>query len=875
MARKYSKKTARKLERRYDSRQRKKANNAIKKAKKKAEADKTVKWLRIDAVSGSNTDVRIRWECTLSHIESFTVHWEYWNDSQNASKKSWTFGGDVTGVKQRADGWWQYVLTCPSNTDVTRIRVKVKPVSTRRDVSYDYWDYSYKATGKGKHKKYVLTKTKKTKTAKNVAWWDGQYCSFATAANPYFVSEAAEDEREAVAKPATLAAPTVKYESGSAQPVHISWTAPTEEAATQVVVRRYLNVTGKDPAAMAELATVTSSVTDYYDVIGDGNFAVYTVTPYNPGGSVYGDESEASETVEQIPLADIGLSVAMESGTSAMVSWTPQGHVGDSHIVYHSESRDAVLDPDKYALSGKEGTDPEGLLIDGLDSGKTYWFSVRRKNGSGESGFATDGGGEECVSCVVGTTPAAPTFATQGGAFVLGGPLEVSWTHNCEDGCAQQKAEVHVYYGDKAAGASLWDGKPMMAEYAVEGPAQVFQVPTDGWADGKHVSVEVRTCGIAGTWSEWAGGLEFGVYAEPSPTVVPMQGDAAVTDSSPLSALPLKLVLNGGSASMDVVEWAVGIEPESSLEYTADDGEEDTLSAGEVMYQAYLDGTDPGFGAKSSTLEVSAADGVFISGVVYLVRATAIYATGVSVDGVTARFAVSYAGDLPAPTATVVADGLSCTIVPECRDAEGALVDGVTLAVYRIAYDGESVRIASGMANSGSSACTDWFADMGGSTYRIVAEKASTDEHTASTVEAETPADYIAIDWGERISIEDDDGNVVGSEANRIILRKNVKTSEKYSPDSSLQEYIGRMHPVKYAGTQVGQSASWSASIKRGVDDQMLDQLRSMAVWNGQFYVREPSGAGYWADVKVSGIDSSSEKIARDIKLEITQIEVG
>ena len=347
-----------------------------------------------------------------------------------------------------------------------------------------------------------------------------------------------------------------------------------------------------------------------------------------------------------------------------------------------------------------------------------------------------------------------------------------------------------------------------------------------------------------------------------------------MTDSSPLSALPLKLVLNGGSASMDVVEWAVGIEPESSLEYTADDGEEDTLSAGEVMYQAYLDGTDPGFGAKSSTLEVSAADGVFVSGVVYLVRAAAIYATGVSVDGVTARFAVSYAGDLPAPTATVVADGLSCTIVPECRDAEGALVDGVTLAVYRIAYDGESVRIASGMANSGSSACTDWFADMGVSTYRIVAEKASTDEHTASTVEAETPADYIAIDWGERISIEDDDGNVVGSEANRIILRKNVKTSEKYSPDSSLQEYIGRMHPVKYAGTQVGQSASWSASIKRGVDDQMLDQLRSMAVWNGQFYVREPSGAGYWADVKVSGIDSSSEKIARDIKLEITQIEV-
>ena len=353
-----------------------------------------------------------------------------------------------------------------------------------------------------------------------------------------------------------------------------------------------------------------------------------------------------------------------------------------------------------------------------------------------------------------------------------------------------------------------------------------------------------------------------------------MQGDAAVTESSPLSALPLKLVLNGGSASMDVVEWAVSIEPESSLEYTADDGEDDTLSAGEVMYQAYIDGTDAGFGAKSSTVDVSAAEGVFVSGAVYLVRATAVYATGVSVDGITARFAVSYASDLPAPTATAVVDGLACTVIPECRDADGTLVEGVTLAVYRIAYDGESVRIASGIANNGTSAATDWFADMGGSTYRIVAEKAATDEHTVSTVEAETPADYIAIDWGERISIEDDDGNVVGSEANRIILRKNVKTTEKYDPDSSLQEYIGRMHPVKYAGTQVGQSASWSASIKRGIDDQMLDQLRSMAVWNGVFYVREPSGAGYWADVKVNGIESSSEKIARDIKLEVKQIEV-
>ena len=104
-------------------------------------------------------------------------------------------------------------------------------------------------------------------------------------------------------------------------------------------------------------------------------------------------------------------------------------------------------------------------------------------------------------------------------------------------------------------------------------------------------------------------------------------------------------------------------------------------------------------------------------------------------------------------------------------------------------------------------------------------------------------------------------------------LPYNIDTSESYNSDVSLVEYIGRSHPVSYYGTQKGESASWSTEIPK-TDRDTLHALRRLAAWQGDVYVREPSGIGYWARVEVS---MSIKHLATTIPVSfnITRVEGG
>lgn len=139
--------------------------------------------------------------------------------------------------------------------------------------------------------------------------------------------------------------------------------------------------------------------------------------------------------------------------------------------------------------------------------------------------------------------------------------------------------------------------------------------------------------------------------------------------------------------------------------------------------------------------------------------------------------------------------------------------------------------------------------------YRIIA----TEESTGAVSFYDPPGypingPYIILQWDEEWSSFDtnnSDTMVDPPWAGSLLkLLYNVDVSESTNPDVELVEYIGRKNPVSYYGTQIGTSATWNVDVLKS-DKETIYQLRRIQRWMGDVYVREPSGVGYWANIKV------------------------
>ena len=102
-------------------------------------------------------------------------------------------------------------------------------------------------------------------------------------------------------------------------------------------------------------------------------------------------------------------------------------------------------------------------------------------------------------------------------------------------------------------------------------------------------------------------------------------------------------------------------------------------------------------------------------------------------------------------------------------------------------------------------------------------------------------------------------------------LPYNVDVSEGTDPDVSLIEYIGRKNPVSYYGTQRGQTATWNTQFPKR-DKDTLYALRRLSDWDGDVYVREPNGAGYWAHIKLKWNINHLEVVI-PVTIEVTRVE--
>lgn len=211
---------------------------------------------------------------------------------------------------------------------------------------------------------------------------------------------------------------------------------------------------------------------------------------------------------------------------------------------------------------------------------------------------------------------------------------------------------------------------------------------------------------------------------------------------------------------------------------------------------------------------------------------------------------------------------------------EAVLVPNVTLSVYRREFDGNFVEIASGLDNSLNTFVTDPHPSLDYARYRIVA----VDSDTGSVSYTDLPGipmdeKGIIIQWNEEWS----NFNITGDykdpldqppwTGSLLRLPYNVDISDNKSQDVELIEYAGRKHPVSYYGTQLGETANWNLEIPAD-DIETLYQLRRLAVWMGDCYVRESSGTGYWANITVS-ISKTHLGVTIPVSISLTRVEGG
>lgn len=217
------------------------------------------------------------------------------------------------------------------------------------------------------------------------------------------------------------------------------------------------------------------------------------------------------------------------------------------------------------------------------------------------------------------------------------------------------------------------------------------------------------------------------------------------------------------------------------------------------------------------------------------------------------------------------------------EDHEMATASGYIYSVYRKNYDNTYTLLASDIDPTSNFTVDDPYPSLNIARYLIVATNTTTGYSIGQSFSFDVKDPVILIQWNlskseenfDRFAIETSDvGLLIDNEGligNGVRLPYNIDTSPSVEIDSEEIEYIGRKSPVSYYGTMVRESTSLSSVILKE-DTATLTALRELQKYNGDVYIREPSGIGYWANVKVEYSLEHTNKLI-NISIEATKVD--
>lgn len=642
----------------------------------------------------------------------------------------------------------------------------------------------------------------------------------------------------------------------------------------------------------------------------------YKVCCRSVKGNLYSDWSEYSSAVGTKPAAPATITTCRaNSETSVYLEWPAVSKATSYDIEYTTKKE--YFDGSNQTIT-ETGIKFAHYELGGLETGQEYFFRVRAVNGEGESAWSG------IKSVAIGKYPAAPTTWSSTTTAITGEPLNLYWVHNAEDGSSQTYAELELIIDGVGEVKTIKNTE----DEELKDKTSVYPIDTSGYVEGTKIQWRVRTAGVTKAYGDWSVQRTIDIYAPP--TLQMSMEDSKGAAISVLEGFPFYVEALAGPNTQAPIGYHVAITAKESYETSDDIGNFKMVNAGDAVYSKYFDITS------ALLVEFSARNVDLENNIEYTITCTVTMNSGLTTEA-TYDFSVAWTDVKYAPNAEISIDPETYTayIRPYCEQHtikfytvtessgtytkttetiesvfgeivsgattttgeqvcsgttadgvelyycevdESSLVEDVLLSVYRREFDGSFTELATGLDNLINTSVTDPHPALDYARYRVVATTISTGAVSFYDVPGyPVGGKSVVIQWDETwsnfdVSEEDllEDPPWAGS---MLKLPYNIDVSNSHSSDVSLVEYIGRKRPVSYYGTQLGETASWNVVIDKS-DEETLYAIRRLAIWMGDAYVREPSGTGYWANVKVS-FSQKHLDLTIPITFDITRVEGG
>ena len=540
----------------------------------------------------------------------------------------------------------------------------------------------------------------------------------------------------------------------------------------------------------------------------------------------------------------------------------------------------------------EEGQGPKYLVTD-IDVGREYFFRVRSINDKGHSAKWTP-----IKSIILGTKPSAPTTWSNVTNAILGEDINIYWKHNATDGSVETHARIcftvinsnpqinPMTFYQVIENTRDIEHKEDNGVYTINSNSQTSGSPYD-WRnlrDGFVIKYKIQTTGVANEYSDYSTERQIHVYSQPSVVVDILNNNVHPTSIEEVTSFPFYFSILAQPATQEPISYYIEVISNDTYSTVDEIGKTKIVNAGDKIYQKYY---DPNRNKWNFLIEMNPGNIDLENNKHYTVNVTVAMNSGLTASS-SEDFTASLVDVHYDVFGSILIDKetLTASICPYCNqyhETNGelvpSLVQNCSLSVYRRDFDGTFTLIEDNIPNNARTYVSDPHVSLDYARYRVVARMNDTGAISFGDIPAVYVGEHsIVIQWSEEWSSFEYDntgeGNVAPNWAGSMLkLPYNVNISENTNSDVEFIEYAGRKHPVSYYGTQLGYSATWNTEIP-AEDKDLLYQLRRLAVWMDNVYVREPSGSGYLANIKVS-FSKTYNKLVIPVTLTLKRVEEG
>lgn len=603
---------------------------------------------------------------------------------------------------------------------------------------------------------------------------------------------------------------------------------------------------------------------------------------------------EWTEVYNSVPDAPEGFTkLEAYSKNEVLLKWKSVKGAKKYEIRYTNEELGFDIRPDVVQSVEANST---SLIVSTGDEGNEFYFQLRVVTSINGNEYTSKW--SKTQSCKVGHVPNAPTTWSLQSSVALGDKVDLYFVHNSADNSSMRAAELR--FKDPSNNVQGVDytvrvTNPYLDDEEKRDLTQVYSLNTASCSSDTEIKWSVRTRGVLNEMGPWSVERSIKVYRQPSM-------DFMVAIPEVVNSYPLNFGVHVIPNTQRVLRYFVSITADEAYVAYHNDGTPYYVSAGTEAYSSYAEPNESNPNEYMWHLLPSDID--LENNISYHLKVTAAMDNGLTAEAET-EFIPSWENINTYPNARLLYDSTSysMTIRPFCEksieetiqdsngrdilDTNGNTItetkyvnsSNVYLSVYRKEVDGTFTEIAKDLDGAYEVSVQDPHPSLYEAEYRIVSVDKTTGTMCFADIMEPIHDPSIVLQWDvdwEELEADVDDIEALASPLTHgevLKLPFNIDSTFNADHDVSLVEYIGRSNPVSYYGTQRGETASHTLDIQK-YDYDTINALRRLSIYPGDVYVREPSGIGYWANVKVS-FSRNHNSVITPVTLDVTKVEGG